>query len=250
LAGFDLVSEVIVTYLEIAAGHFGGLAALYRCGEAMFPPAPLARSIMEHSAHALWVFGDTSGTPADILARAYLEEFANCEYATMAAARMGSKDDESYKQARRQWTAFRDRAIAAFPGTTPNDLSESRPGRTIEDQVLLGPEDCVAWMFSLLDKAAAGTVTERQARGIYAFLSSGTHPSLYKARQLRVPVNHGDHYGTVLSVDIPSLERLLAAPLLFFYNALSYVISFYGLERTAHDALTITIDEVLPGRLT
>jgi len=47
-AGSDLVSEVVVTYLVVAAGHLGGLAALYRNGEAMFPPLPLVRSIIEY----------------------------------------------------------------------------------------------------------------------------------------------------------------------------------------------------------
>ncbi len=46
-AGFTLVSEVVVAYLEIAAGHLGGIAALYRSGQAMFPPLPLARSVLE-----------------------------------------------------------------------------------------------------------------------------------------------------------------------------------------------------------
>ncbi|MCX2934923.1 hypothetical protein ORI20_32175 [Mycobacterium sp. CVI_P3] len=36
-AGFTLVSEVVVTYLEIASNHFAGLAVLYRYGQAMFP---------------------------------------------------------------------------------------------------------------------------------------------------------------------------------------------------------------------
>lgn len=249
-AGFDLVSEVVVTYLEVAAGHFGGLAALYRNGEAMFPPAPVVRSIMELCAHSMWVLGDRSGTPADMLARAYLEEFASCEFAKMATGWMHSKDDQTYKRALLRWATVRNRAIAAFPGTTRRDLSEERPGRTIAGQVLLGPKGSVTWMFDFVHKAAGGTVDEDQARGVYAFLSSGTHPSLYPARQLRVAVDHGDHYGTVLSMPVAHLERILATAVLVFYNALSYVLDFYGLDRAVHDALTATIDEFLPGRLT
>lgn len=250
LAGFSLVSEVIATYLEVAAGHLGGLASLYRSGEVMFPPLPLVRSVMEYCAHAMWVIGDGSGTCADILGRAYLEEFTSCEFAKMAAGRMGSNDDDTYQLAQRRWVTVRDRAIAAFPGTTRDDLSESKPGRTIADQVLPGPEACVTWMFDLLYREASGTATERQSRGIYAFLSSGTHPSLYQARQLRIPVDHGDHHGTMLSVDAVILERRLAAAVTTFYNALSYVISFYGLPNDAHEALTLKIDAVLPGYLT
>lgn len=250
LGGFSLVSEVIVTYLEVAAGHLGGLAALYRSGEVMFPPLPLIRSVMEYCAHAMWVIGADSGTYADILGRAYLEEFTSCEFAKMAAGSLGSKDDDIYKHAQHRWAAVRDRAIAAFPGTTRDDLSESKPGRTLAGQVLPGPEACVAGMFDLLHKEASGAATERQSRGIYAFLSSGTHPSLYQARQLRIPVDHGDHHGTMLSVDTVFLERLLATAVTTFYNTLSYVISFYGLPNDAHEALTLKIDAVLPGYLT
>lgn len=250
LTGFNLVSEVIVTYLEVAAGHFGGLAALYRSGEAMFPPLPLARSIIELCAHVMWVLGDGSGTPADILARAYLEEFTSCEHAKMAASRMASKEAGSFIRARDRWTLVRDRAIAAFPGTTPDDLSESKPGRTLNGQLLPGPEACVAWMFRLLLKEGAGGYTERHALGIYEYLSSGTHPSVYQARQLRVPAHQGDGDGTDLRIEIRFLEQLLAVVIYAFYNALSYVIDFYGLERVEHDALTATIDEVLPGLLT
>ena len=89
-AGFMLVSEVVVTYLEIAANHFGGLAVLYRYGEAMFPPVPLARSIPELTAHVMWVLGESSGTADDILARACLEELINRETAKQAAGRMDS----------------------------------------------------------------------------------------------------------------------------------------------------------------
>lgn len=150
LPGFDLVSEVVVTYLEVAANHLGGLAALYRSGEVMFSPLPLVRSILEYSAHAMWVVGDGSGLAEDMLARAYLEEFVSSEFAKMAAGRMGSKEDDSHQNAQKRWKAIRERAMAAFPGTTPKDLGE----RTIAGQTLLSPEGAVSWMFDLLHSNA------------------------------------------------------------------------------------------------
>jgi len=244
-AGFDLVSEVVVTYLVVAAGHLGGLAALYRNGEAMFPPLPLVRSVIEYCSHAMWVIGDGTGTADDVLARAYLEEFTSCEFAKIAAGRMGSKDDDAYTAACLRWRLVRGRAIAAFPGATPSDLSEEG-GRTLGGQTLVGPEAGARWMFGLLVKGANGSITEGKAGGIYAFLSSGSRPSLYQARQLREPVDHGDHQGTILRVDVGFLERLMGAAVMAFYNALSYAISFYGLPRSAHDTLTAAIDETMP----
>jgi hypothetical protein len=249
LAGFDLVSEVVVTYLEVAANHLGGLAALYRNREVMFSPLPLVRSVLEYSAHAMWVLGDGSGTADDVLARAYLEEFVSSEFAKLAAGRMGSKQDETYRQAQQRWKIVRDRAIAAFPGTTPTDLSESKPGRTISNQALLSPERTVSWMFDQINMKANGSVDKEQSEGIYAFLSSGTHPSLYQARQLRKFVDQGEYHGTILTVDLGHLERLLAVGVIAFYNALSYTISYYGLPTEAHDVLSQRIDAVMPGYL-
>lgn len=245
-AGFTLISEVVVTYLEIAAGHLGGLAALYRSGEAMFPPLPLARSVLELTAHVMWVIGKPPVEAEEILARAYLEEFTSRETAKQAAGRMDLKTSESHQRAKREWTEFRERILAVFQETDMNELGGSPVGRTIGGQVFPRPEDCVEAMFDMLH-AAVGGINQRQASGVYGFLCAGTHPSLFQARAMRRYVDHGDHAGTILRVDVGHLERLLALTVAAYYNALSYTLDFYGLDRGAHDALTRKIDEVLPG---
>jgi len=68
-------------------------------------------------------------------------------------------------------------------------------------------------------------------------------------KQWRQYVAHGDHVGTVLSADVRDRQRLLVIPVAAYYNALSYTISFYGLDPTAHDELTRKIDEIMPGTL-
>jgi hypothetical protein len=246
-AGIDLVSEVIVTYLEIAAADLGGLAALYRAGEVIFPPLPIVRSIIEHSARVVWVLGDTPlRSYTDILARAYLEVFASAEATKAAIGRLGSTQDENHIAAKQRWLEVRKRAIAAFPGATADALSNSKPGRTLSGQVLLGPEASIEWMFKLLARSAGGSLSGDQALGLYGLLSSGTHPSLDLARQFRVPVNRGDYFEFNLRVDSTHLERLLTAALAAFYNALSYAIDFYGADRIAHHQLTAKIDAALP----
>lgn len=94
-----------------------------------------------------------------------------------------------------------------------------------------------------------GGITKRQASGVYGFLCAGTHPSLYQAKQWRQYVDHGDHVGTVLSVGVRDPERLLFVPVAAYDNALSYTISFYGLDRTAHEELTGKVAEIMPGAL-
>jgi hypothetical protein len=242
------VSEVIATYLEIAAAHLGGLAALYRGREVIFPPLPIVRSVIEHSARVVWVLGDTPLLSyTDILARAYLEVFASAEATKAAAGRLGSAQDENHIAAKQRWQEVRRRAIAAFPGTTADALSDSKPGRTLSGQVFLGPEASIEWMFKFLERSAGGSLSGDQAVGLYGLLSSGTHPSLDLARQFRVPVNRGDYFEFNLRVDSTHLERLLTAALAPFYNALSYAIDFYGADRTSHHRLTAKIEAALPG---
>ncbi len=180
--------------------------------------------------------------PEALLARAYLEEFFSCEVGRMAAGRLGSKSDDAYRLADRRWRTVRSRAIAAFPGTEKADLSESKPGRTLGGQILPGPESGVKWLFDLLRARGGSPVTVDQVQGIYAFLSSGTHPSLYPARQMRV--------GATLRIEAEHLERLLGAAVITYYSTLAYVLSFYGADRTPIDQLKSIIDAHLPGYLT
>lgn len=241
-AGCDLVSEVVVTYLEIASHHFDGLAALLRGHAVMFSPLPLVRSIIEHAAHTIWVIGDGKGAGNDAVTRAYLEEFASWQFAKEAAGRMGPKTSPDYVNTEERWKTIRDRAIAAFPGTTPADLGNS----TLAGQRLPKPEEAVRQMFDLIYREAGGTLDDRQARGIYSFLCSGTHPSTYQAQQLRVPVDHGDHAGTTMQMDVKSLEKTIAVAVVAFYNALGYTMSFLGADNAPHDVLTEKIADVLP----
>lgn len=87
MAGAALVSEVVVSYLEIAAGNLKSIGTLIGAGELFGPPA-LARAVMETCARVFWVLGNEMD-PAAILARAYLEEFDSCEREQSAAKRLG-----------------------------------------------------------------------------------------------------------------------------------------------------------------
>lgn len=102
-------------------------------------------------------------------------------------------------------------------------------------------------MFDLLERHGGGIISAREAQGVYGFLSAGTHPSLYYIRQLRVPVDHGDHVGTQLVADMQFFEKILTYAIASFYNAFSYTVSAYGLPEKQLDALTDRIDTTIPG---
>ncbi|WP_328811808.1 hypothetical protein [Rhodococcus sp. NBC_00294] len=249
MAGAALVSEVVVSYLEIAAGNLKSIGTLIGGGELFGPPA-LARAVMENCARVFWVLGKGID-PAAVLARAYLEEFDSCERQKSAAKRLGGGTSApEYGAARARWTSVRQRAMKAFPGATREALAEGAPGRTIGSDTLPSPAAGVIAMFEFLRADAGGTITGGVAEGMYDFLSSNVHPSLYTIRQLRRYIDHGDHYGSELHMDLNFIEKLLMAALITFYNALSYTMSFYDLARAPHDVLTEQMAATFPEAFT
>ena len=89
-------------------------------------------------------------------------------------------------------------------------------------------------------------MTARQSAGMYDFLSSNSHPTLYPLRQVRRWAQHAGHqYGSIL-LDLDHLERLAAAAVLGFYNALAYAIGFYDAGRATHKRLTACIAATMP----
>jgi hypothetical protein len=247
-AGPVLLSEVVATYLDIAAGHLAGMAAVYRACEVFFAPVPLARSTMETAARVFWVIGAPGDTAEMRLARAYLEEFLSCELAKRAARYLGGKDDPTYQAAEQRWKAVRARIMATFPGTTKEMLGRAK-GRECAGQVQPGPEGGVIAMYALLRAHRATSLDEEQVHGSYDFLSSGTHPTLYQARQMREYREHEDHFGTQIATDIKFLDNLCRIAVLSFYQALSLTVGYFGAPVATFDALAALIDQVLPGAL-
>ena len=140
---------------------------------------------------------------------------------------------------------MRERIKRAFPGANNQTLANGE----LNGQKLPGPELGVKLMYDLLREHAGGNLDEKQAGGVYDFLSSGTHPTLYQARQLREYVDHGDHVGTRLRVEVSFLEKVCSNTVLAFYNAFGLALSYFGGPAKYHEALTTAIDETLPGSI-
>jgi hypothetical protein len=246
--GHRLVAGVVQTYLLTAAGHLGGLSALYRAGEVLFTPGMVVRGVIECSARVIWVLGDRDDGPEDLLVRGYLEELLSAEEAKKAAGRLGGKSTDMYKELDKTYKNLKAEIAGRFPGTALDDLSRWMLG----GQTLAKPGAVVTWMYGLLEKHAGSMVTSKMSEGIYDYLSNVTHPTLYPTRDLRewVPSpDHPDELVTILHVEIDFVERQTVAAVLAYYNALSYVTSFFGWSTDIHDQLTEAIDRLLPGAL-
>ncbi|MDC5696293.1 hypothetical protein OO014_03420 [Intrasporangium calvum] len=245
-AGFHLVSEVVATYLSIGGGHLAAMAVLFETGEVHFAPKPLARSTIENCARAMWVLGKPSDAAEQRLARAYLEELLSSEIAKRTAGHLGEKTDPVHQDAQKRWKEVRRRMIAAYPGADATSISKGELG----DQVRPGVEDGVTWFYALLRDHAGGNLSDDQASGMYDFLSSGTHPTLYQARQMRHwDEDHGDHVSSLFVVDTEFLERLCTAAVVAYFQVLAATFSYFGADPTPVEKFADAIERVLPGVL-
>lgn len=247
-SGHRLVTGVVQTYLLTAAGHLGGLSALYRSAEVLFTPGMVVRGVIECSARVMWVLGDRNDAPENLLSRAYLEELLSAGEAKKAAGRLGGKSTEQYKELDETYKELKNEIVGRFPGTTLDDLGKWQLG----GQALAKPSEAVTWMYELLEKHAGSMVTSKMSEGIYDFLSNVTHPTLYPTRDLRewaTSPDHPEELVAILHVETDFVERQTVAAVLAYYNALSLVTSFFGWSTDGHDQLTEAIDRLLPGAL-
>ncbi|WP_394194125.1 hypothetical protein [Microbacterium foliorum] len=241
--GHRLLAEVVQTFLLSASGHLGGLAGLYMTGEIVFSPPVLIRSILENCAHAVWVLGEEGEPAEDRLARCYLEEFISAEQARTNSKYMRGEGHESHIEADKAYQGLVEQIKDRFPGASVRKLKEG----LLLGQELPGLNKSVKLMYSLAE-ASGGTVTQDQASGIYGFLSNMTHPTLYPARQRRrwyADPEHG-HRVAYLDVRLGSVESEARVALSTFYNALTYVTSYFGWPSTIMEALEAKIEATIP----
>ena len=177
-----MIAEVIHSFLVVASGHLGGLAALFASAEVMFSPPVLVRAVIENCAHAVWVLGnDPDEDVNERLARAYLEELLSAEDEKKNAGRMLTKAHPTFIQAEANYKALKAEILARFPGAIKADLGE----KSLLGQKLPRLEDAVVWMYGLT-KESGGVIGHEEATGIYGFLSNMTHPTLYSERDKRL----------------------------------------------------------------
>lgn len=243
--GHRLIAEVLQTYLLTASYHLGALAALYARGEVFFSPPALIRATIENCAHAVWVVGDDPDEPAENrLARAYLEEHLSALEAKNNAGRMHEANAPAVELATRRYEALKELIPVRF---VDHEREKGTGNWILNGQKLLGPEKTVRWMYGLTE-TYGGTIDSRTAQGIYGVLSNKTHPTLYPARQIRDwthdPV--AGHSVAYLRINPVSVEREARAALAAFYNALTYVSSYFGWPTEVHDDLTQTIETTIP----
>lgn len=243
LAEFPLISEAVATFLELSVHHCGALAALFQAGEVYGPPFGALRSVVEDCAYTLWMLDPELSAP-DRLARAYVHNLRSAENANTAASRLGEK-----ALAKPRKTAFADvraDAAEAFPGTTKEQ---------IEGKVVAGhgyPKFLVEFtesLFKLAEDHAGGTMTQRQANGLYTYLSNGTHPTLYVLRDMRELYEEDGATRSKLVVDVAFLEKFTLLATIGLLFTLESVRNYFGWPTSDVDDFAKAITLAFPDAL-
>lgn len=249
--GHRLITQAVQTHLQTAAGLLGSLGALYETGEVFAAPGSVVRSSLESVARVFWILGEGNDHPEQLLARVYLEEFLSAEEAKTAAERMGGKASAPYVERAQMWRELRADILHRFPGATQDDI-DNKDGRELAGEHLISPSGGVTSMFEFLEREASGAITARMALGMYDFLSNSTHPTLYPSRQRRVWIEHSGHPGERVALEkleLSFVRKQAAVATVAYYNALTYVTSYFGWSADVCDTLTASIDKALPGTL-
>ncbi|MFE5876478.1 hypothetical protein ACFQ6H_14545 [Rhodococcus sp. NPDC056506] len=243
LAEFQLISEAVATFLELGVHNCGALAALLQAGEVYGPPYGALRSVIEDCAYTLWIL-DPELSAADRLARAYVHNLRSAEDANIAASRLGERT--LAKPRKTALTSIRADAVEAFPSTTKEE---------IERKVVAGhayPEKLVEFtekLFKLAEDSASGTMSQRQANGLYAYLSNGTHPTLYVLRDMRELYEEGGATRSKLVMDIAFLEKFTRLATIGLLFTLESVCNYFGWPTSDVDGLAKAITDAFPDAL-
>ncbi len=232
------LSFLLYFYMSAASEYLGGLAVLYATKEVIFPPGPLIRAILEHCARVFWVLQQGDSPLEDKLARLYLEELLSAEQAKRTAGRLEGKDSDQYHTRTAAFKALRDEAERAFGGPILDEHGRT----TIRDQQLIGLEACVAWMYEFLSHP----LPDRQGHGVYDYASNISHPTLYTHFDMWERGEVDGQPSLVSQISLHDHERRVGMAVVPFYEALGYLLSYYGWPGKPMEVLTADVERLLP----
>lgn len=232
-----LIPITTETYLYAASEQIGALAALYAREEVLIGPLVLGRSTIEHCAHALWILGNGRDEPVDgRVARALIDELSGAREARKQTEGLVGKDSDDYRHRQATLEDFEAAALGMF----------GEPIR-IKQQYKLGGQQYPGHR-DLIVEASRVTqlgLPDAVIRGTYALMSNSVHPTPHSIRELFLVEQHGSQATATLARPADFHENLTKMVVFYFYNALTYIMSYKGLDPAGHDALGNAIDALM-----
>lgn len=164
----NYVSANGVLFTSVAGQHLEALRVVLRAREVVFPPAIIARPILEIAGHVFWLLDPNLLSVRDRAARAWLARLQDATRKKTAAITVQHPDAPKFGVTVRQ--IRRTEVPARF---YPSEIAEGNRGTIrLRGQSHPGLEDA-------LDYISSATGVEWNTSGMYSYLSNASHPTLH-----------------------------------------------------------------------
>jgi uncharacterized protein DUF5677 len=237
-----LLESTVGPHLYAAGEHLGALSLLYENEEIHVAPMVLARTVIEHCAHVIWILGSPDATAESRIAKALLDLINGLEQAEQYAKLFRGEGSPEHLARTELTDALRSDAHSMFvPPYDVNIKHRRRPA--LGDQHLPSHTDIVVQAVELM----GSSLDKEQARGTYALLSTSVHATPNEIVELTALSDASDPASVVITRDRRSHEPLVRLVVSFFYSAVSHATSYSGIKTPDHNDLGNLIEKYLPG---
>jgi hypothetical protein len=237
-----LLEGTVGPHLYAAGEHLGALSLLYENEEIHVAPMVLARTVIEHCAHVIWILGSPDATAESRIAKALLDLINGLGQAEQYAKLFRGEGSPEHLARKELTDALTSDAHSVF--VPPYDVKVKHRRRpALGDQHLPSHTDIVVQAVELM----GSSLDEEQARGTYALLSTSVHATPNEIVELTALSDASDPASVVITRDRRTHEPLIRVVVSFFYSAVSHAMSYSGIKTPDHNDLGNLIENYLPG---
>jgi len=237
MAGHDLVREQVASFLEVASLQLNSASALVESDFPLLAIESLGRSAIEAAAHAVTLL-HPDDTARERLAKAYVLESQSAANSEKIAPMRPEFDKVS---SRGDLDSVLDRARAIFTEVDTDKVKKDRIGEIYR---FPGYTQLTADFINLLRMRGGLTIAPDLVDPIYRYLSSSTHPALFRVEDLRV---YGSDRSTSLRHqpgDMVAGVRLVVG---LYVITLWSVCDYFGWDKKPTTPIWDALDELFPG---
>jgi hypothetical protein len=239
----DIVTAGTVgPHVYAACEHIGALSVLYAIEEIHVTPMVLARTVIEHCAHALWILGSKGDSADDRLARALLDYLNGLQQAERYAREFLGEASPGHVAKQGPATGLRTEAHALFSPPYKVDVN-GRKRSALGGEHFPAHTEIVVRAANLMNSS----LNEQEARGIYALLSTRVHATPTEITGLTILKDPLDPTSIALREDRRTHEPLVRLVVSFFYSAMSHALDYSGIAIPEHNELGDEIEKHFPG---
>lgn len=214
----DYASVNGVLFTSVAGQHLEALRVVLRAREVVFPPAIIARPILEIAGHVFWLLDPNIVSVRDRAARVWLAKLQDATRRKTAALTVKHPDAPKFGGTVRQ--IRRHEVPSRF---YPSELSEGDRGAIrLRDQSHPGLEEALNYISS-------ATGVAWNTSGMYSYLSNASHPTLHVITD-SLDATGGEVTGFGLH-DVTLPYRISRMAIMCFVRCWQLTAAYHGLDQ-------------------